>query len=42
MFVTAVVARVPLAGLIAELWPFMWAQIAVLALPDQQAVQYAR
>jgi tripartite ATP-independent transporter DctM subunit len=30
--VTSVVARVPLARLVAELWPFMGAQIAVLAL----------
>jgi TRAP-type C4-dicarboxylate transport system permease large subunit len=27
-----VVARVPLARLIGELWPFLWAQIGVLAL----------
>jgi tripartite ATP-independent transporter DctM subunit len=32
LFVTAVVARVPLAKLIGELWPFLWAQLAVLAL----------
>jgi C4-dicarboxylate transporter, DctM subunit len=32
LFVTSVVARVPLARLVAELWPFLWAQIAVLAL----------
>ncbi len=32
LFVTAVVARVPLARLVGELWPFMWAQLAVLAL----------
>jgi tripartite ATP-independent transporter DctM subunit len=32
LFVTTVVARVPLAKLIGELWPFLWAQIGVLAL----------
>jgi tripartite ATP-independent transporter DctM subunit len=32
LFVTAVVARVPLSRLVSELWPFMGAQIAVLAL----------
>ena len=32
LFVTSVVARVPLSRLVAELWPFMGAQIAVLAL----------
>ncbi|HTS23750.1 MAG TPA: TRAP transporter large permease [Casimicrobiaceae bacterium] len=32
LFVTSVVARVPLAKLIGELWPFLWAQIGVLAL----------
>jgi tripartite ATP-independent transporter DctM subunit len=32
LFVTSVVARVPLARLIGELWPFLWAQIGVLAL----------
>lgn len=32
LFVTAVVARVPLSKLVAQLWPFMWAQLAVLAL----------
>jgi len=32
LFVTAVVARVPLARMVAQIWPFMWAQIAVLAL----------
>jgi TRAP-type C4-dicarboxylate transport system permease large subunit len=30
--VTSVVARVPLAKMIGELWPFLWAQIAVLLL----------
>jgi C4-dicarboxylate transporter, DctM subunit len=32
LFVTSVVARVPLTTLVGELWPFLWAQIAVLAL----------
>ena len=32
LFVTSVVARVPLTRMVAELWPFMWAQIAVLVL----------
>lgn len=32
LFVTSIVAKVPLAGLVRELWPFLWAQIAVLAL----------
>ena len=32
LFVTSVVARVPLARMIGELWPFLWAQLAVLAL----------
>jgi len=32
LFVTSVVARVPLAKMISELWPFMWAQIGVLVL----------
>jgi C4-dicarboxylate transporter DctM subunit len=32
LFVTSVVARVPLARMIAELWPFLWAQIGVLLL----------
>jgi tripartite ATP-independent transporter DctM subunit len=32
LFVTSIVARVPLARLVGELWPFLWAQIAVLAL----------
>ena len=30
LFVTSVVAKVPLTRLVRELWPFMWAQIAVL------------
>ena len=32
LFVTSVVARVPLTRMVGELWPFLWAQIAVLAL----------
>ncbi|HEX7327959.1 MAG TPA: TRAP transporter large permease [Casimicrobiaceae bacterium] len=32
LFVTSIVARVPLARLVRELWPFVWAQVAVLAL----------
>jgi tripartite ATP-independent transporter DctM subunit len=32
LFVTSIVARVPLAALVRELWPFLFAQIAVLAL----------
>ena len=32
LFVTSIVARVPLARLVGELWPFLWAQVAVLAL----------
>jgi tripartite ATP-independent transporter DctM subunit len=32
LFVTAVVARVSLASLVRQLWPFMGAQLAVLAL----------
>ncbi|MDQ6619412.1 MAG: TRAP transporter large permease [Pseudomonadota bacterium] len=32
LFVTSIVARVPLTKMVRELWPFMWAQIAVLAL----------
>ena len=32
LFVTSIVARVPLARLVRELWPFLWAQVAVLAL----------
>ena len=32
LFVTSVVARVPLARMIGELWPFLWAQLGVLAL----------
>ena len=32
LFVTSVVARVPLTKMVSELWPFMWAQIAVLGM----------
>jgi len=32
LFVTSIVARVPLARLTRELWPFLWAQLGVLAL----------
>jgi tripartite ATP-independent transporter DctM subunit len=32
LFVTSIVARVPLARLVKELWPFLWAEIVVLAL----------
>jgi tripartite ATP-independent transporter DctM subunit len=32
LFVTSVVARVPLTRLVGELWPFMWAQVGVLVL----------
>src|SRR5205823_2350912 len=32
LFVTSVVAKVPLTRLVRELWPFMWAQIAVLVV----------
>ena len=32
LFVTSIVARVPLARLVQELWPFLWAEIAVLVL----------
>ena len=32
LFVTSIVARVPLARLVRELWPFLWAQLVVLAL----------
>ena len=32
LFVTSVVARVPLTRMVGELWPFMWAQLGVLAL----------
>jgi C4-dicarboxylate transporter, DctM subunit len=32
LFVTSIVARVPLAALVRELWPFLWAQLVVLVL----------
>jgi C4-dicarboxylate transporter DctM subunit len=32
LFVTSIVARVSLARLVKELWPFLWAQLAVLTL----------
>jgi tripartite ATP-independent transporter DctM subunit len=32
LFVTSVVAKVPLTRMVGELWPFMWAQLAVLLL----------
>jgi tripartite ATP-independent transporter DctM subunit len=32
LFVTSVVAKVPLTRMVGELWPFMWAQIGVLIL----------
>ena len=32
LFITSVVAKVSLTRMVRELWPFMWAQIAVLAL----------
>jgi C4-dicarboxylate transporter, DctM subunit len=32
LFVTSVVARVTLTRMVGELWPFLWAQLAVLAL----------
>ena len=32
LFITSVVAKVPLTRMVRELWPFMWAQIAVLVL----------
>jgi tripartite ATP-independent transporter DctM subunit len=32
LFVTSMVAKVPLTRMVKELWPFMWAQVAVLAL----------
>jgi tripartite ATP-independent transporter DctM subunit len=32
LFVTSVVARVPLTRMVGELWPFLWAQIGVLAM----------
>ena len=32
LFVTSVVAKVPLTRMVRELWPFMWAQVGVLIL----------
>src|SRR5205823_5551904 len=32
LFVTSVVAKVPLTRMVGELWPFMWAQVAVLIM----------
>ena len=32
LFVTSVVAKVPLSRLVRELWPFMWAQVVVLII----------
>lgn len=32
LFVTSIVARVPLTRMVGELWPFVWAQLAVLLL----------
>ena len=32
LFVTSIVAKVPLARLVRELWPFLWAHLAVLVL----------
>jgi tripartite ATP-independent transporter DctM subunit len=32
LFITTIVAKVPLARLVRELWPFLWAQLGVLAL----------
>jgi tripartite ATP-independent transporter DctM subunit len=32
LFVTSIVAKVPLARLVRELWPFLFAQLGVLAL----------
>ncbi len=32
LFVTSVVAKVPLTRMVGELWPFMWAQLGVLIL----------
>jgi len=32
LFVTSIVAKVPLARLVRELWPFLWAQLGVLVL----------
>lgn len=32
LFITSIVAKVPLSRLVRELWPFLWAQLGVLAL----------
>jgi C4-dicarboxylate transporter DctM subunit len=32
LFVTSVVAKVPLMKMVRELWPFLWAQLVVLAM----------
>src|SRR6185369_14091690 len=32
LFITSIVARVPLTRMISELWPFLWAQLGVLLL----------
>ena len=32
LFITTIVAKVPLARLVREVWPFLWAQLGVLAL----------
>ena len=32
LFITTIVAKVPLARLVRELWPFLWAQLGVLVL----------
>ena len=32
LFVTSIVARVTLTNMVRELWPFLWAQVAVLVL----------
>jgi C4-dicarboxylate transporter, DctM subunit len=32
LFVTSIVAKVPLTHMVRELWPFLWAQLAVLLL----------
>jgi TRAP-type C4-dicarboxylate transport system permease large subunit len=32
LFITTIVSKVPLARLVRELWPFLWAQLGVLVL----------
>ena len=32
LFITSIVAHVPLARLVRELWPFLWAQLGVLVV----------